>query len=706
MKTPAKQSPAKKSPASREKDAARRRAQTATVKEIGPIPRVKNPARVKKCAKSLKLFCQTYLRARFNLAWSQDHLKVIARLEEVILRGGRYALAMPRSSGKTELAKAAALWALLYGYRRYVVIVAAEVDKAAEIIESIKKQLTRNALLLADFPAVCYPIRKLEGEARRCVGQTCKGRRTEITWGTYEIRLPNIKKCKSAGAVVAAVGITGSIRGANKESAEDSSMRPDLALIDDVQTRTSARSFEMTNSREMLIEGDVMQLAGPDVKMAGVMLCTCIYPADLSDRHLDRDKHPEWRGERYKAIYRMPEKMNLWEQYWELRAEDLRGGGDGSAGSRFYVANRGEMDAGSHMAWDGFRKGEISALQAAMNVFFSTPEVFFAEWQNTPKMPSLGDSDVRQLTEADLSAKLDRRKRGLVQSHASTLTAFVDVHDEILFYGLCAWDQHFGGALVDYGAFPPQRLMTFTSGEPSVKLSEVFPGIERKAAIYAGLCQIFTLLFGRAYPQDNGAAAMRALTIGQGLVDSGFEPKTVHDAIVRSPFRALLWPSKGKGIGAKAKPMNNYKRYPGDWVGNNCRIAWQTSAVGRHVEFDANSWKSFIADGLLAPPGSRGSIYLPGESLNEHPLLVDHLLAEYRVRTFGQGRWVDEWLMRPGKTENHWWDCLVGCAVAANKAGVTYSAPTSAGESPATAVPRKKKRLSDSYKAAQQRSTS
>jgi hypothetical protein len=32
---------------------------------------------------------------------------------------------------------------------------------------------------------------------------------------------------------------------------------------------------------------------------------------------------------------------------------------------------------------------------------------------------------------------------------------------------------------------------------------------------------------------------------------------------------------------------------------------------------------------------------------------------------------VDEWAKRPNVADNHWFDCLVGCAVAASEQGVT-----------------------------------
>ena len=68
--------------------------------------------------------------------------------------------------------------------------------------------------------------------------------------------------------------------------------------------------------------------------------------------------------------------------------------------------------------------------------------------------------------------------------------------------------------------------------------------------------------------------------------------------------------------------------------------------------------------------GDRGCLSLFGDTPNLHRLLAEHLTAEYRVKTEGRGRTVDEWKTRPATTDNHWFDCLVGCAVAASMQGV------------------------------------
>ena len=54
------------------------------------------------------------------------------------------------------------------------------------------------------------------------------------------------------------------------------------------------------------------------------MPCTVIRPGDMADNILDRDKHPEWNGERTKMVYAFPTNEKLWQQYAEIRAEGLR----------------------------------------------------------------------------------------------------------------------------------------------------------------------------------------------------------------------------------------------------------------------------------------------------------------------------------------------------------------------------------------------
>jgi len=66
------------------------------------------------------------------------------------------------------------------------------------------------------------------------------------------------------------------------------------------------------------------------------------------------------------------------------------------------------------------------------------------------------------------------------------------------------------------------------------------------------------------------------------------------------------------------------------------------------------------------------------------------------VKTEGRGRTVDEWKLRVDGLDNHWLDCLVGCAVAASMGGA--APPGLIGE---VSKPRPAVRLSELRRARQ-----
>ena len=87
---------------------------------------------------------------------------------------------------------------------------------------------------------------------------------------------------------------------------------------------------------------------------------------------------------------------------------------------------------------------------------------------------------------------------------------------------------------------------------------------------------------------------------------------------------------------------------------------------------DVNYWKSFVHDRLAVAPGDPGALTLFGKSAGDHALFAEHIAgSETWTLTHGQGRDVQEWKPRPTRPDNHWFDCLVGCAVAASICGVS-----------------------------------
>ncbi len=89
---------------------------------------------------------------------------------------------------------------------------------------------------------------------------------------------------------------------------------------------------------------------------------------------------------------------------------------------------------------------------------------------------------------------------------------------------------------------------------------------------------------------------------------------------------------------------------------------------------DTNYWKSFVHARLAVQIADSGCLSLFGRQPAEHQLLAEHITAEYRVQTEARGRVVDEWKPRVGNPDNHWLDCLVGCATAASIQGAHLNA--------------------------------
>jgi len=645
---------------------ARSAAITLAGQDIGALPPVQDPARRARADKDFRFFCETYFPHLFTLAWSDDHLRVMAKIERVVRRGETLAVAMPRGSGKTTLCLVATAWCILSGQHWFVYLISSDEDEARKRLANIKTHLSANARLLADYPEAIYPIRMLEGETRRCVGQRYYGVPTLIGWGADEITMPTIPGSRSGGAIIRVSGLTGNIRGALHVRADGEQVRPSLVICDDPQTDQSAHSKLQTAERLSILNGAIYGLAGPGMRTAIIVPCTVIQQGDMADQLLNRQQNPHWHGERTKMVYSFPSNQRLWDEYARLRAESLKADGDGREATEFYAAHREAMDAGAVVAWAGrHNPDELSAIQGAMNLKLRDEATFCAEYQNEPL--ALGEDTGDLLTADEIAGKFNGHARGAVPLGCNYLTLFIDVHDRLLYWMATAWGDGMAGFVIDYGTYPEQRRAWFTMRDARTVLADRAPGADREGAIRAGLELLVERLMGREWKRQDGAA----LRIDRCLIDSGYVPDTVY-LVIRRGGRAGVLPSRGVGIGAAGKPFSDYKRLAGEQYGWHWRIP---SVKGkrelRTVNVDVNYWKSFVLSRLSLAVGDLGGLTLFGKKAAEHRLLADHLSSEYYVRTEGRGRKVDEWKMKAGTTENHWWDAIVGCAVAASTLGCT-----------------------------------
>ena len=57
---------------------------------------------------------------------------------------------------------------------------------------------------------------------------------------------------------------------------------------------------------------------------------------------------------------------------------------------------------------------------------------------------------------------------------ATRVTAFIDVHDKLLFWCVCAWEEDFTGTVIDYGTVPDQKRLYFTLRDATATLAAAF----------------------------------------------------------------------------------------------------------------------------------------------------------------------------------------------------------------------------------------
>jgi len=563
-------------------------------------------------------------------------------------------MAMPRGSGKTTIAIRAAIYAILYGYRRFVCLIAASEPSAKRLLRSLQDELRFNELLAEDFPEALHCLRALEGEPRKCKGQMVLGERTETTWSAQQVRFPTLPPqfpSKSTGAVISVAGITGEVRGQQATMRDGKVIRPEFVILDDPQTRESAMSESQCAFREGVISGDVLGMAGPGVKIAAVMPCTVVRRADMADRMLDKELHPDWNGEKTAMVYAWPTAEKLWDEYFTLRVESLQGGDRGRAATEFYRQHQQEMDAGSCVAWpERFNPDELSAIQHAMNLRARSEVAFFAEYQNQPL--ATASDEAALMSAEEICRKLSKIRRA-------------------------AWEDDFTGYVVDYGSWPDQGRSYYTMFDLTRTIESELGQMSLDAQCTQALNSCIEMLCGRDWERDQGGH----MRIDKLLVDAnwGDQSDTVYKVCRETSHTGIVSPSHGKFVGATGKPFYEYDKRQGDRQGLMWRISRNQHRSVPHVLIDVNWWKTFVHNRLRVPEGGKSELRLFGDRAAIHQMLADHLRAEQRIVVTAKGRSVDEWKLPSARPDNHWFDCLVGSAVAASILGCALNTPIKPG---------------------------
>jgi hypothetical protein len=603
--------------------------------------------------------------------------------------GGQQAAAKPRGSGKTSIVIAAMEWAALTGRRKFLEAVAVNDSKAADLMRAIKVDFSTNELLRDDFPEICRPLAALGDRKTRCKLQTFKEEHTHPEWATNRVVLPAIGypmtqkrvPCDEetqrraywlAGTqgVLEANGIeSGNIRGTHYVRPDTGeTVRPDFVLLDDPQDDQIAVNPTSVTKRAGIIDGAIMQMAGPTTRMSAFMACTVIANDDLASQYLDRKTRPQWSGTLIKMLPSMPKNLPLWDQYAEVRQDALEETGGQEPANAFFEQHRDKLLEGAEWSWDErVKDGDVHPLQTAMHIFYDTPGAFYSEFQNEPFV----DNGADLLSVEGICDKQSGLDKHVLPGDVSKLVAFIDVQGNMLFYCVMGVTNDFRGFIADYGTWPDQKQNNFSKRHIRRDLKARYPKMSAEARWLNGLRDIVDHLNNKPWQRVTGGKQH----IDKICIDAGYGESTSTVKAFCSTF--------GRYVGATSKDLCEGRAKPGEELAPrefHVRNLPPSPGEGcRHVLYDANFFKSLTHQAFAAAAGTIGKHNEPGslalfnDKPQRHRLFAQHMHAETPYDVANKtGRTKREWKAdKPARPDNDWLDCVAGCYVAAILCGVT-----------------------------------
>lgn len=616
------------------------------------IPPVVNPERRAACLADPVLFLRTYNPTGdkgFTTPFAQHHLRMIEAIYERAISGGDKAVAAPRGDGKTSVATWMAIYIILAGYTRSLIIVGSTKKHAKKIFRDIKNAFARNQLLAEDFPEICACVRELDGAPQRAGKQHVQNQLTHIVWTQDDIEFPSVPGSPYGGARIAYTGLDGQIRGGRFE----------FALIDDPETKEVAVNEESNQKVEELIDGDIAGLAYPNSSISRVVLTTIQNRRCYSFRVTDPKRKPTFAGERYGMLASWPTNRELWDEYIAKRqVAQAAGDKDGLDALQFFLDNREAMEAGAvvtnpnrfnQRVNEQGQAVEICALQAFFNRV--------ADWGLARVLAELQNDPEEEETEQTLSltaGKVQSRVSGLRQNELPRqdvikIVLGMDIGNHASHWVKLALFGNATGCVIDYGVMETSNMMH--NATQDVVTAKLLPALyDWRTNIMAENPPDFALL-------DSG---------------SGMHQEAVYEFIrqvVGSPFAASKgWDHGRFRIGKDGDDRRTFLE---------CYASLQASERIWLYNVNTEFWKNWVQERFATPTFDSAmqfndgafSLFSSPNNPKEHLRFAQHIVAEERQELFVEGKGVQRrWIVK--NKNNHWLDAMALAAAAAGCLGV------------------------------------
>lgn len=310
---------------------------------------------IQQCATDLEKFARKYFPEYFGNTWCDFHYDMVGFLEDIILRKkqkeNKFVVAAPRGHAKSTIFTfLCVMWCVCYKYKKVIVVITATNTMAKKFIIDCRTEFEFNEKIIADFGNL----------------------KDDILWSANEF-------CTKNGVYVCGKGAGEQMRGLKWKGS-----RPDLVLIDDLETKESVSTELQRANLEDWFTGDVLPMGMPNCDY--LMVGTILSYSSLLYNLLHEPRFSSWERHLYKAVIQDSESP-LWNE-WEKIVLDPKRENSMDDGYNFYIENKIEMLRDVKVLWGSQREDMYLYLRGKR---IENEEKYNSEFQNDPMTESLRD---------------------------------------------------------------------------------------------------------------------------------------------------------------------------------------------------------------------------------------------------------------------------------------------------------------------------